>query len=135
MMLDAETRAVYLAEAQLERRSYMTPDPDERVECDAVECAVCTKPLVGTIVWHAAAKKFVTRKPTTGQTVCRECSQNGWRSKPCVSCFGPTKSWSWSSKARRVSTRGMCDKCRAEWHRDNPANGAGNTRARYMVTA
>jgi hypothetical protein len=131
MMLDAETRAVVLADAQMELERWRTPDPDERDEADtATECIVCTKPMLPFVVKDRNGR-LTFRKVTAGQKVCRECSQKGWRSTPCVCCSGPTKSWAWSSKARRNATRGMCDKCRAAWHLDNPA--PSNARARYMV--
>jgi hypothetical protein len=116
MLMDAETRAVYRAEEQVRGESWRTPDPDERAECDVTECIVCGKELEGTIVWHAAAKKFVQRKPTTGQRVCTPCNIQGWRPKPCVVCGGPTRTWNWSSKERANTNRGKCPKCRAEWH-------------------
>lgn len=133
MMLDAETRAVLLADAQMQSDAWRRPDPDERDEADtATHCLVCATPLVPLPVWSPNAQKMTLRKPTAGQRVCRACNLKGWRSKPCIVCEGPTKSWAWSSKARRIATRGMCDKCRAEWHLNNP--GRTNHAARYMVT-
>lgn len=118
MLMDPETRACVLAEVQMRSDAWRHPDPDERVECDVHECVVCTKPLVGTTVWHAAAQRFVQRKPTIGQKVCRVCSQEGWRQMPCVVCAGPTRSWNWTSKIRQNKHRGWCPKCRQADNRD-----------------
>ena len=116
MMLDAEDRAVVLAEGQMESGAWRRPDPDERVENDVHACVVCDAPLVGTIVWHAGAGRLVTRKPTVGQKVCTPCNVAGWRSMPCVVCGGPTRTWNWTSKSRGNRHRGTCPKCRAAWH-------------------
>lgn len=132
MMMDATTRSLYRAEEQMTSGSWRTPDPDETEKGDtASHCIVCSTPLVPFPVWHAGAGRMLLRNPTRGQQVCRPCNQKGWRSRPCVGCGGPTKTWAWSSKARKLSTRGLCDECRGEYHLENPT--PGNERARYMV--
>jgi hypothetical protein len=133
MLMDATDRACIRAEEQMSSGSWRTPDPDETEKGDtASHCLVCETPLVPLPV-RLPSGKIALRNPTKGQQVCRPCNQKGWRARPCVGCGGPTKTWAWSSKARKLSTRGLCDECRAKYHRETPTSG--NERARYMVTA
>jgi hypothetical protein len=117
MLMDPETRAIIRAEEQMSGKSWKTPDPDETEQGDtATHCLVCETPLVPFLVWHPAGARMVWRNPTKGQQICRPCNQKGWRAKGCLRCGGPTQTWAWSSKARKVSTRGMCGECRKAWH-------------------
>jgi len=129
MMLDAGTRAVYRAEEQMSSGSWRTPDPDETERGDtATHCIVCDVPLIPFLFFHAGAGKMVYRNPTKGQKVCRACSQKGWRTRPCLGCGGPTKTWAWSSKARCNARRGLCDSCQDALHQDNPIPSGGRGR-------
>ena len=122
MMLDAETRAVVLAEYQMRSESWKRPDPDERVECDVKACIVCGEELVGTWV-KTVSGGTALRKPTRGQKVCTPCNKAGWRAMPCVVCGGPTRTWNWTSEKRGNTNRGKCPKCREAWHAERELVG------------
>lgn len=120
MMLDAETRAVYLAEAQVRGDSWRTPDKDEGEL--PTTCEVCLVPLVPRqIRWQDG--RLTWRNPTKGSRLCPECIRIGWRNAPCVVCAGPTRTWNWTSKRRGETFRGYCPTCRAEAHQDRELVG------------
>ena len=113
MMLDAEDRAVVLAEGQLERRAYMVPDPDESDEPGT--CEVCFVALVPRQVRWVDGR-LTWRNPTKGTRLCVDCIRIGWRNASCVVCGSVTRSWNWTAKARGNKHRGWCQTCR---DRDN----------------
>lgn len=111
MMLDAETRTMLVREAALEAGAWRVPDPDES-DLPPI-CQVCDGVITPTLVHHPTGRLF-TRRIAPGTIVCPRCVRDGWRSKPCVRCGGPTRTWNWTSKARAELRRGMCPKCRRE---------------------
>lgn len=130
MMFDAESRAVFLAEQQMESERWRVPDADESDL--ACACHVCAAPLVPTPMLSRHGS-WTVRKVTKGTRLCPSCIQHGWRNTPCVSCGGVTRTWNWSSSKRGHSTRGLCQICRDELHREvaMPSGGA----ARYAEVA
>lgn len=109
--------AIAAARRQLEQLDRCNePDPDEGE--DACVCHVCAAPIVSRPV-RLPHGGYAMRRPPKGTRLCPACIRNHWRNAPCVSCGGVTRTWNWSSKARKVGTRGMCPTCREDFHRGN----------------
>lgn len=87
------------------------PDPDEADE--ALGCERCGGSLA-YVRRHSRGGRPHQIKPRQGQRVCTSCAAQGWRSRPCLSCGGVTRSWDWQAKRRGLN--GWCQECSAAEH-------------------
>jgi hypothetical protein len=120
MMLDAETRAVVLAEYQMQTDSWKRPDRDEADL--ATCCEVCATPIVPCVV-NLPSGGTAMRNPRPGTRVCPDCIRKHWRSAGCLVCGSVTKSWNWTSKKRNNGHYGWCQTCRDADNREKELVG------------